>query len=380
MDLSDLRIRTRSGETLIQQIRSGLRRHIESGRLQHGQRLPSLRQLSRETGVSIGVVRQAVAELSNSGHLRVDDRRGIFVSRPPVQVADIALVLPALASSNLVKLMDGIIQGLQGTQYRLVVESAQGNYRKEMALLERLDKAFLAGVLIQPPPFEQEAEVIRRMIDRGLPCVQVVAAVDQQNLPSVTVDSFEMGRQAVNLLLEAGHRRLGILDTNANAASSRLLRAGFQTALTAAGLTMDDVAVEIGDAEFLDTANPTGASRDSAHRLLEQHPDTTGIIGVSHNRTLGAYRAATDRGMSIPDDLSLVAIGGNDDVLSVIHPGIASIAHPLSALGQRAALMLQQLIDGCHPTPSAIQLSPEIHSRKSVSAPRRSTPAAGQAC
>ncbi len=357
-------------DSLKSQIHDRLLEQIEDGSLEHNTRLPSMRRLSEETGVSIGIIRQAIGSLTHSGHLRVDARRGVYVSRPHLRVADLALVLPTVQSHFVPALMDGVLGGLRGTQYRMVVESAHSSFREEVRLLERLDRAFLAGVLVSPPPFVDDAQVIRDLVDRGLPCVQLMVSVDEQASPSVTVDDYEMGRLAVELLLEQGHRKIAILGTNAEGSSAETLRAGLDAGLAAGGLSLATIPLVRGDAEQLDPDHPFEASEESARYLLNKYPDTTAIIGTTPNRAIGACRVAVSEGRSVPEDFSIVGVGGDTAIAALTGPGITTIDRPARAIGQRAALMLRQMIDGRHLAQANIQLQPVVYRRQSVASPR----------
>ena len=370
MTLTDLQIDPGSGTPLVRQIRDHLLGRIEDGTLEHNARLPSMRSFSEQTGVSVGIVRQAIGELTHTGHLRVDARRGVYVSRPRLKVTDVAVVLPMVRSHFVPDLLDGVLGTLRNTEYRVVVESAHGSFREEVRLIERLDRAFLAGTLVSPPPFAADAAVIRDLVDRGLPCVQVLVSVDDRAAPSVTADDFEMGRRAVEVLTDAGHRRIAVLDTNADAASIRTLRAGLDAGLAAVGLSLAGVPVVRGDAGQLDAEAPYEASEESASYLLKKHPETTAVVGMTPNRAIGACRAALSCGLRVPEDLSVVAVAGDSEAAAHTGPGITALDRPTRAIGQRAALMLRQMIGGDKPAQANIQLQPVFKPRGSVAAPR----------
>lgn len=370
MKFSDLKIDHADGGPLIRQVHDRLLEQIEGGVLTHNTRLPSMRNLSDELGISVGIIRQAIGQLTYSGHLRVDPRRGVFVSKPQLQVVDVALALPMVQSYFVTDLMDGVLGGLKGTSYRMVIESAQGSFREEVKLLERLDRAFIAGVMVSPPPFAEDAHVICDLVDRGVPCVQVMVSVDDKAAPSVTVDDFEMGRQAIELLAAAGHRHIGILDTNADAASILTLRAGLDAGFAAIGGSLAKAAVVVGDAEQLDPQLPYEASEESARYLFRKYPDVTAVVGMTPNRAIGACRAALAAGLRVPEDLSIVGVAGDTDIAELTGPGLTTFDRPARAIGQRAALMLRQMIDGQKPTQTNIQLQPVLRRRGSIAAPR----------
>ena len=80
-----LNIQSASDEPLIEQIRNDLRQKVRSGQLKPGYRLPSMRKLSDDLGVSLGIVHQAINTLTAEGVLDSQPRRGVFVIDPKIK-------------------------------------------------------------------------------------------------------------------------------------------------------------------------------------------------------------------------------------------------------------------------------------------------------
>ncbi len=329
-----------------------------------------MRQLSDQTSVSFSVIREAINKLTEEGYLRVDSRRGVFVSKPKVAVRDIALVVTMLQQDYFNWLIGGIHEGLAGTSYRLVVETAKDDFDKQMEQLERLDRAFIAGVIISPPPFQRHASAIQDLLDRGLPCVQVTTMLDHVNAPAVITDEFEMGRQAIEMLVKAGHRRIGIIDNNTDARSFQELRLGIDRGLAPISQDMRSLPTVEGNAAFLDKDHPYRVSIEAAHSLFDRYPDVTAVLGITVNRALGAYLAAKERGMRVPEDLSIIGLGNDMSALDTFEIPLTMLTRPTQALGRRAAVVVQQMIEGYGSTPGNIQLSFGVRDRGSVGPPR----------
>lgn len=72
-----------SRRPLAMQVADQLRRRIALGDLQPGQRIESARKLSREVGVSMPVMREAIAAIAYLGLIEVRHGVGMFVARRP---------------------------------------------------------------------------------------------------------------------------------------------------------------------------------------------------------------------------------------------------------------------------------------------------------
>lgn len=172
--------------------------------------------------------------------------------------------------------------------------------------------------------------------ERRLPTV----FVDQprlQGLPFVGVDDRQGARAATEHLLELGHRHFGLIayklrpDPIRAAVSAsrfegspyRLTReraAGYLGALGTAGLGWDSVKVEET------SAMTPAAGYDAAASLLEANPRPTAILTDGDQLAIGALQAARERGVAVPEELSVV---GFDDV-----PASASQTPPLTTVRQ----------------------------------------------
>ncbi|MDI2034888.1 LacI family DNA-binding transcriptional regulator [Paenarthrobacter nitroguajacolicus] len=111
----------------------------------------------------------------------------------------------------------------------------------------------------------------------------------------ITNDDDGGGSLAANHLLELGHVSIGHLSGSDGASAHR--RAGFLRAVAAAG-------VEPVISESIGTSEEDGYA--AAVWLLEHHPDTTAIFAANDTMALGAFAALKARGLSVPDDVSVI--------------------------------------------------------------------------
>jgi LacI family transcriptional regulator len=108
----------------------------------------------------------------------------------------------------------------------------------------------------------------------------------------------------------------------------------------------------------------------AAAALLALPNPPTAIFALSDPMAIGALRAARQRGLAVPDDLSLV---GFDDVdLSrVTTPELTTVSQPLHELGRLAITVLYRQIDGQPLDAYRVELSTRLIVRGSTAAPRR---------
>jgi LacI family transcriptional regulator len=184
------------------------------------------------------------------------------------------------------------------------------------------------------------------------------------DLPSVGATNWAGGLAATEHLLSLGHRHIGAIAGPGDYLCSRARIDGYRSALDRAGLRFVPALVRHGDfqheggfrrgGELLDL--DAGAGRPTA------------IFAGSDQQALGVYEAARQRGLRVPQDLSVV---GFDDlpVTRWVSPPLTTIRQPLAEMGRTAAHMLGDLIDGVPLRSRRVELSTELIVRESTAVP-----------
>jgi LacI family transcriptional regulator len=117
-----------------------------------------------------------------------------------------------------------------------------------------------------------------------------------------------------------------------DAHGDRIRKQGIAHALIAAGV--DSAAVP-----DLRTNYDPATAWDAAQRLLALHPRPTAIIAFDDTLALQMIRAATEQGIAVPRELSVVGFGDAPHA-ALVSPAISTMQIPFAEGGRRAAEML----------------------------------------
>ncbi|GAA3206759.1 LacI family DNA-binding transcriptional regulator [Actinocorallia longicatena] len=233
----------------------------------------------------------------------------------------------------------------------------------EAAVREAIVDGFIAFCLDKDHP---ALEALRQ---RRLPYV-IAGEPYLDGVPFVGVDDRAAAHTVASYLLRLGHRRLGVLHPGPagidladagsfGAVAARL--AGFRDAVEEAGLSWDDVAVQ-------HAIHSREGGRAGAARLLDLHPRPTAIIATTDLIALGALAAVHDRGLTVPDNVSVT---GFDDIPAAGEAGLTTIRQPKSEKGRTVGRLL--LDDGLDDAPGGgarrILMAYELITRSSTSLP-----------
>jgi LacI family transcriptional regulator len=199
-----------------------------------------------------------------------------------------------------------------------------------------------------------------------------VVVIDPLNLPRAEVTSvgstnFAGGLAATQHLLDLGHRQIAYLGGPAAAACNQARKHGYRGAMDAEGAPVPDDYVRTGRFSY-----EHGIAGGAALLDLPQPP--TAVFAGSDETALGVIEAARNRGLRIPEDLSVV---GFDDtpVARLAAPPLTTVRQPLREMGAVAVRTALRLAAGEREYSHHVELATELVVRRSTAPPPASAPA-----
>jgi DNA-binding LacI/PurR family transcriptional regulator len=195
----------------------------------------------------------------------------------------------------------------------------------------------------------------QRLIERNLPIVLINGYVPGIAAPFFSVDDRAAMHLAVRHLTALGHERIGLAIGQARYFPVVRKLEGFREAIALAGPHVE------GRVEHSLYAFEGGQSAGSA--LLAQ--GCTAIVCGSDMMALGAVRAARDRGLRVPDDVSVV---GFDDspLIAFTDPPLTTVRQPVTQMATAAASTLLDGIAGVPTATGEFMFQPELVVRGST--------------
>ncbi len=224
----------------------------------------------------------------------------------------------------------------------------------ERRSLSRLSGTLVDGVIMVTP------SVVN--VSTDVPVVAIDPHTGPADLPTVESDSFTGARHAVSYLISLGHRRIGFVAGRPDLRSSMFRESGYRRALEDARIPFDRSLVGVGRYEE-DTA------RAAAAQLLSRSDRPTAIFAANDISALTILRLASEFGLSVPDDLSII---GFDDIpdASQVAPALTTVRQPMQQLGAEALGMLLELMAGSAPAQTHLRLPTVLVPRATTAPPR----------
>lgn len=231
--------------------------------------------------------------------------------------------------------------------------------RGQDAVVDELLRYRCAGLIVVGP--ELHARDLEPLVEE-VAVVEVGRGVTRGSVDVIRNDDAIGTRQAVDHLVELGHRAIAYLDGGDNPGADDR-RAGYRTAMTDHALTADIQVVSGGYNE------DDGAA--AARTLLDgPGPLPTAIIAANDLCAIGALDTILRAGITVPGDLSII---GYDDSRFGRLPGIdlTSVRQDIRKQARSAIKAVVERLDRSTRKPKNIALKPQLIIRGTTAAPRR---------
>jgi len=315
-----------------------------------------------------GLVKEATREKI----LRIVEQHGY---QPDPQARALALrrsSLIALISDQpnpqyIVDIQSGILDGLAGTAYQLVIrpcDRRSPTLHDDICEIIQHQKFF--GVILTPSISEDD-ELIGRL--RQIECAYVRIAAVSLDLPTNMVETHDYvgAAEAARHIASLGHRRIAHIRGPDIFLSAKERLRGFRVGLAEYGLKLDDAYLLTGGYTF-------DSGMECGERLLSLPEPPTAVFAGNDEMAVGVYQALRRAGLRAPDDLSIV---GFDDapIATRIWPTLTTVRLPIVHMGRTAAQLLVSNQDRlAMEPPTATSVMPSLIVRGSTAPPPEHAP------
>lgn len=305
----------------------------------------TIRDVAKKAKVGVGTVSRV---LNNSPSVAENTRERVLeaikeLDYSPNPIAQqlssgrthaIAVTLPFLTYPSFVERLRGVQHALAQSDYQLILYNAEtpDHRDRQFEVLARQTRA--DGVLIISIPVS-EANA-NRFISSNTPAVLV--DMYHPKMHRVFIDDELGGYMATKHLIDLGHEKIAFIsdfirnDLGFVAMEKRFK--GYQKALKEFGIPFNP-------AYHLEDYHGRAEASQMTSTLLKYKDPPTAIFAGSDTQAIGALDAARERGISVPEELSVI---GYDNIRDAEYLNLTTIAQPLFESGFEGARLLLKIL------------------------------------
>jgi len=248
----------------------------------------------------------------------------------------IGLVVTTVADPFISEVFSGIEQEAHDRGYCVFLAESNADPQREKEVVRSFAERRVDGIIVTS---SRVGALYLPLLEEMM--VPIVLLNDQHPgafVHSVMIRNQEGSRAAASHLIGLGHRRIAYLGDQTGYQSDAERYAGYREALEAAGIGFTPVLVVQGDGK------PEGGQR-AMNQLLAIADPPTAVCCYNDMSALGAMRAIRQRGLRVPEDISVV---GFDDLFfaSYTQPPMTTVRQPMRRMGQLAMESLFKLMSG----------------------------------
>ena len=316
-----------------------------------------------------GVAPATVSRYLNNGYISEEKKEKIrriiaetgYSPRGAVQTVKskksylIAVVASELLTDPITMMVEGVTEEVAGTSYNAIVAVTSGNMDKELEILRlfrdnETDGVIFVGTTLTPAHYET-LDSYRKPI--------VVLTQHDKRYPCVYFDDYYAAYTAVKHLIGRGCRRIAnIYITPENKAAGKARIDGCYDAIKDAGLDYDERLMTVSEVSLK-------GGRAAMRKIIETGARFDAVFCASDLIAFGAMRFLRERGISVPDDVKVIA-AGNSKYGTVSDPPLTTVRYKYETAGREACKILLERIEGNLEIMKQYKLGFEIIEREST--------------
>lgn len=283
---------------------------------------------------------------------------------------DVGVILPSFANPYHTMIVSSLEARLADADISLIIMSTRRDAKNEKTVIERmLAKRVRAVVLMEGLNSPEAFELLSR---KGVKPILLNQQPSNRDEVCLNVDSEYTSALVAERLCELGHKNIGFLSMPVTGRYSRsAYLEGLRTALARHGVKLGADCVAAVQTERDDVSGGLlefNMGRELAQKLVTRKPKLTALIAANDLMALGALSALHERGISVPDDISVV---GRDDIpiAQMSYPALSTVHEPYEEIIGTIVSLLLKNHESCMGS-ALISLRGRYVERASVGKPR----------
>lgn len=278
----------------------------------------------------------------------------------------IGLVVTSIADPFFADVVKGVEEVAQPAGFSVLLNSSHNDPEQEIQVIETFHRRRVDGLLVASS--RMGSNYVDRMSRIEVPVVLInsEAEEDSRFLHSVSVDDQDGIRQAVQHLIDLGHRCIGYVGVRNRPLSNQRRKEGYLQSMRDEGIQPRDE--WIGIAPINETETGPNSDVTAAGRVVPDliEAGVTAILSFNDMVAVGVLLACKNAGIEVPAECSVIGFD-NIDISQYVTPPLTTVHQLKRKIGSGAMKMLHDLIEG-----DSVQnkvLKPEFVERQSTAPP-----------
>lgn len=311
----------------------------------------TIKDIARESGYAVGTVSRVlnnhpdVSETARKKIMAVVDKYNFRINNNAKhlkQHASKAVAVIVKGSHNMLfaPIVEQLQSGIRQKGYDCLIYYINENENEVEQAVQVCVERRPVGILFLGSNHQYFLKQFGRI---NVPCVMVTNSASRlnfDNLSSVSTDDAAAAKAAIQHLIDAGHRKIGILGGYLEKSRAAITRfEGCKEAFKENNLEFDF------NTDYQGALFSVTRGYEAMNRLLDRDSRLTAVFAMSDVMAIGAVRAITDRGLKVPQDISVIGFDGIE-MIDYLVPKLATIRQNREEIARQSIEVLMQAVHG----------------------------------
>lgn len=327
--------------------------------------MANIQQVAALAGVSVATVSRVINQYKNVStetRLKVEQAIKQLNYEPNLigrslrtsQSRLLLVLIPSISNPFYSEIINGIEHIAIQENYQILLCDTDSDPERERIYFDLLRKRMADGIISMDPAVHINT---LNQLSENHPIVQCSEYKPDSNIPYVTIDNETAAYQAVKHLIQSGHEKIALINSDMTYLYAREREMGYKKALKEHGLTVDpNLAFYTSNLSF-------DQGRQAMKKVFQANTIPSAIFAVSDVLAIGALKEITNHKLRVPEDIALVGFD-KIEFSNMTNPALTTVAQPMHKMGVTAATMLIDVIQG--KTVDSIKLDHELVLREST--------------
>jgi len=288
------------------------------------------RVINGHTGVSEDTRKRVLKAIEDNAYIPNNSARSLS----SLSTQTVVLLVCGISNPFFSKIISLILEKMNNSNIGVVLHSYEPGFDANIidAAISICKEKRPKGIILLGGNFEENHQMLRLI---GVPIVMAtVTAFGDGNrswFSSITLDDEKEGHQMAEYICQSGHRKIAIIGQH------YLREMGMRKAFKQYGITADAV-----DLEY-DRAYSFRTGYKAAKKLVE-NGDYTCLLCLSDVFAIGAIKAVQDKGLHVPDDVSVVGFDGIENG-AYTNPTLTTFVQPFEEIAEKSVSILLGIVN-----------------------------------
>ncbi|WP_336989665.1 LacI family DNA-binding transcriptional regulator [Bacillus infantis] len=247
----------------------------------------------------------------------------------------IGLFLTSFITGTSASFLADTIKGVNGAisqDYNLFIRGIDDYQDFTSINRQRFDGIILMSQSVRDNPF------IYHVLQKEIPLIVLNRDIEEESVYNICSNDAEGSKQAVEYLIENGHRDIAIIEGTSSFKSSQMRKDGYLQALIDQGISVKSSYAVKGNYDM-------ESGFLAMEQLLSLKDPPTAVFCSNDDMAIGAMNCAFEKGLKVPDDLSVI---GFDDIgySQYTTPPLSTVKRPVEQISLLGAKKMLSLVQG----------------------------------